>query len=307
MFGVIPLLLVAQTDLAARVEAPPPPPVPAWATELLDPAGLTRFNIVTRATFADRDGPFSSSSAWSSELRAQVRARPGLAVSAALPLGVTNGYEAATRLVVGNLALGGSLGGTLLHSPELDLRLGGSLDVYLPTAPSSDTTRDALVFFAALRGYEVQLYLPRTLSFRGRLHVDATLGLINVGAELGLVPAISLVRGDQGLVMLFGGALRAAVGLGTVEPYLEVSGSTELGGVGQVTPPLVVTPGVRLHLWDVFDPAIFLSFNFVAPSALVFGLDLASVLRPSLEARDRGNPRNVDILDVEEGQRDFDF
>lgn len=301
------LLLASQVDLEARVDAPPLPPLPPWSTEQLDPSGLTRFNLVTRATFADGQGPFSSSSAWSTEIRAQIRARPGLVVSGAMPLGITTGYEGATRLVIGNLALGASLGGVVVETPELEVRIGGGIDAYLPTAPASDTTTEALLLLGAFRGYEVQLYLPQTLSFRGRLHVEASFGAVTVGGELGLVPAISLPRGDQGLVMLFGGAARAGVTLGVAEPYLELSGATALGGIGDVAPPVQLTPGVRLHLLEVFQPAIFVSFNFVAPDALLFGIDLASALRPTSKSRDRENPRNIDILDVDEGERDFDF
>ncbi|MBK6687941.1 MAG: hypothetical protein IPG45_25935 [Deltaproteobacteria bacterium] len=301
------LLLAAQADIQAQIDAPPLPPLPPWSTEQLDPSGLTRFNLVTRATFADGQGPFSSSSAWSTEIRAQVRARPGLVFSGALPLGITNGYESDARLVIGNLALGASFGGVVVETPELVLRVGGGLDAYLPTAPSSETTQAALLLFGAFRGYEVQLYLPQTLSFRGRLHVEASIGAVTLGGELGLVPAISLPRGDQGLVMLFGGAARAGINLGVAEPYLEFSGATALGGIGDVAPPVQMTPGLRLNLLDAFQPAIFVSFNFVAPDALLFGLDLASALRPTSKSRDRENPTSVDILDVEETERDFDF
>lgn len=307
MWISLALLLAAQAELEATVDAPPLPPLPTWSTEQLDPSGLTRFNLVTRATFADGQGPFSSSSAWSTEIRAQIRARPGLVFSGALPLGITSGYESSTRLVVGNLALGGSFGGAVIDTPELVLRIGGGIDAYLPTAPASDTTRGALLLLGAFRGYEVQLYLPRTLSFRGRLHVEASVGALNFGGEVGLVPAISLPRGDQGLTMLLGGAARAGIGLGVAEPYLELSGATALGGIGDVAPPLQLTPGVRLYLFEVFQPAIFVSFNFVAADAVLFGVDLASALRPASKSRDRENPRNIDILDVEETERDFDF
>ena len=65
------------------------------------------------------------------------------------------------------------------------------------------------------------------------------------------------------------------------EPYVEVGCTPQVAGPGEIAPPFQVTPGLRLHIADLFDPAIFVSFNFIAPSAVIFGVDLASVLRPS--------------------------
>jgi len=65
------------------------------------------------------------------------------------------------------------------------------------------------------------------------------------------------------------------------EPYLEVGAATQLFGDGEIRPPLMITPGVRLHLADIFDPALFISINPIVAPAVIFGVDLATIIRPT--------------------------
>ena len=266
--------------------APPREVVRSWATDMVDPAGLTRFHLTTHATFADATSAFSGDTTWAIEARGHVRLTPGVALSAVVPVGVTTRDDAYGFF--GNLALGLSVGGTVHSQDTLFVRLGGAFDVYLPTA-SGDPVR----FFehgavAAVRAYEPMLYLPSSLSFRGRFSGEVDVGPLAVAAELGLTPSVSLAEDAKGFALLFGLASRVSVTVvPSFEPFLELSAVTQVAGDGELAPPGLLTPGVRLHLAEAFDPAIFVSFNFVAAHAVIIGLDLATVIRPAPETAKR--------------------
>jgi hypothetical protein len=274
-------------------DAPKPPAIEAtsWSNDLVDPAGFTRFHLTTRATFSNGESVFTSASSWSYEGRAHVRLTEGIAISGVLPIGasVGTGGESSTAFL-GNIALGLNMGGTLSDGPGTRIRAGGSFDVYAPTAPPSDELETELArsAVAAIRAYEPQLYVPRLLSFRLRGHADASAGILNADLELGLIPAVTIGE-DQGFLMLISAAARMSAKLGpVVEPYVEVTGSTQLAGDGEIAPPVLLTPGLRLHLADSFDPAVFVSINFVESSAVVFGIDLAGAIRPTYASEREG-------------------
>src|SRR5215813_4384153 len=70
---------------SAWFEGKRPDMVPELSTELVDPTGLSRFHLVTRATFTDGSKVFSSNTVWSFEARAHIRVIEGLALHAVLP------------------------------------------------------------------------------------------------------------------------------------------------------------------------------------------------------------------------------
>lgn len=278
----------AQTEyVQGEAPKPPQPEAPTFSSELLDPAGLSRFHLVTRATFSNGESVFSSGSAWSSEARAHLRITEGLALSGVLPIGFYRSSAGAIKKgFVGNIAVGiaGGKDIELSKAPDssTDLRLGAAIEVYLPSAPSGKELPDLLrteSFIASIRPYEPNLYLPRFLSFRTRVHADIVLGGLVAGGELGVTPGWTVEAPSQ-FALLFSGAARASFeATHNVEPYLEMSGATQIAGKGDIRPPFLVTPGVRFHIAEFLDPAFFVSFNFVTPSAIIFGLDIASAIR----------------------------
>lgn len=283
----VPFSAIAQEPAAPTPLGPPVEPVHAWSSELLDPAGLTRFHLTTRATFGDGESVFSDSSAMSIEGRVQFRFTPGFAASVTLPIGIRTS-EGPTSGTLGNIALGAMLGGDLSDQPGMLIRAAGGLDVYLPSASEDDDPIIARsnTAVAAIRSYEPMLYIPKLFSFRARGHVDMTIDIFNAALELGVTPGFDL-HDEGGALVLLSMAARMSLALGTVEPFLEVANTRQIAGDGAIRPPLLITPGLRLHIADVFDPAIFVSFNFEESSAVIFGIDLAAALRPGPEKPSR--------------------
>jgi hypothetical protein len=152
-----------------------------------------------------------------------------------------------------------------------------------------------------MRAAEPQLYVPQLLSFRGRGHVDLYLEPLFLGLDLGLVPGLTVGSGpgaESGFVLLFSAAARVSVDLGPVfEPFLEVAATTEVAGIGQIAPPFMVTPGLRFHIADFLDPAVFASFNFVAGNAVILGIDLAAVIRGGTRQQRSSERRERDSVD----------
>lgn len=297
MIVPIAALLISQ----AAVEAPVPEVTKLdlpFSSDFVDPAGMWRAHFVTRALFSDGERVFSGSTASAYEVRAHLRLAPGIALGAVIPFGVVTGHQGVTRSVFGNAALGFSLGGDPIQAGSTWLRFAGGLEAYAPTSVSSDATTHALGFMAALRSYEPQLFIPRTVAVRLRGQGEVTVSVVSIAAELGLVPAGTLVSGDSGFFMLLEAAGRLTVAASkAVEPFVEAGGSVALGGVGELKPPFMITPGIRFHIADVFAPALFASFNFVEGSAVMFGIDLAFAARPSLEQRRRADlGRDDDFL-----------
>lgn len=283
------VLLAAQPDAADAdrlAVAPPRETVGAWSTDMIDPAGLTRFHLRTSATFADADAAFSGSTTWAYEARAHIRLTRGVALSAVLPVGLSTRGDASGFL--GNLALGLTVGGEVHREGDLAVRLGGGFDTYLPNSSADRDGRAAQLDVAASRAYEPQLYLPASLSFRGRFLGELDVGDFTVAAELGLVPTASFAEDAQGFAVLFGAASRVSYRVtSSVEPYLELAATTQIAGDGEIAPPLMLAPGVRFHLAEAFDPALFVALNFVEAHAVMFGIDLASVIRPGVETKRR--------------------
>lgn len=295
-------LVLASASLA-QVAVAPQAVVPTFSSELLDPEGFSRFHLVTRATFSDGDSVFSSASTWSAEARAHLRLADGLALSATIPIGVLRA-GAVREGFLGNVALGvaGGLGFPLSEGTGMELRIGGAIDVYLPTAPSPDSLDLARAegTVAAIRSYEPQLYIPRLFSFRPRLYADVILGGFQAAVELGITPGWTVKAPSQNLI-LFSAAGRASYQIGPyVEPYLELGGSTQIAGDGDVAPPFLLTPGVRFHIAETLDPAIFLSFNFVTPSAVIIGVDIAGAFRKRKPPRDQDLDDHDDFLEGSE-------
>jgi hypothetical protein len=275
--------------------------VPDLSGELLDPASLSRFHLITRASFSDGNKVFSNSSYWSWEARANIRVINGLALAAVLPFGFVDVPGAPNKFFVGNFTAGIAGGGRILLSNEPNpderapsLRLGGGLDVYAPTAPkpSMDDTFlfNAQLAIANMRAYEPYLYLSNMMAFRGRAHADFTAGIVTAGIELGLTPAFTL-NSNSDFLLWFSGGGRIAVRAGeNVEPFLEAGSAIQISGPGlmlgdmgtptKISPPLLISPGVRFHMLGV-DPAAFVSFNFKTTSSVIFAIDLAGAVRSS--------------------------
>lgn len=262
------------------------------APDRLDPFGISHFHLVTR-------GMFKNGSAWSAEGRVRVRLTDGVAIAAVVPVGVRAGStDADTQAFAGNVALGVSFGGLLSEGSGTQLDAAGGLDVYLPTAPSSED-RGVLIArstVAAIRSSEPQLYIPRLFAARARGHFGVTIDRFNAQVELGLVPGGTVDR-DGVFVLLASFAFRTSVHLGVLEPFLEADCTPQIAGDGDISPPWWITPGVRLHLADSFQPALFASVNFVESSAVIVGLDLAGMFRPAkVTAREDRDDRD-DFLD----------
>jgi hypothetical protein len=274
--------------------------VPTISAELLDPLGLTRFHLVTRANFFDyaNSAAFERDVAtWSFEARAHVRITRGLALAAVLPFGLLlPGPGRENRFFFGNFSLGVG-GGTrwFVGGPGLSISIGGGLDLYAPTAPES-TPDDLLpiatglgfatpqILVASMRAYEPQLYLPDLMSFRARMLARIQASIFTGELELGLVPGFT-VASQSDFVMFFGVAARLSVQPSEhLEPYVEMGVTTQVAGPSDLSPPFLVTPGLRFHIAESFDPAIFISFNFVEASSIIFGVDLAGALRPGRRA-----------------------
>ena len=134
----------------------------------------------------------------------------GLALMVDIPLGVVTGRaptgntdsqepgRAPSGLVFGNVAAGVVYGATVFDS----LRVAGEFKIYAPSSTGREAEAPALSLLAALRSYETQLFVPHTLSFRLRGHVEYSVSILTLGAEVGLVPALSLMKEKEGFFML---------------------------------------------------------------------------------------------------------
>jgi len=309
MFACLPLaiLLASATPPAAAAEpaavAPPPLEVRPWSTDLVDPAGMSRFHLITRAAFGDGRSANSGASAWSYEARAHVRLTEGVALSAVLPLGLVAGRGAeGAAFFLGNIGAGVTVGGNLTEADKQPrFRLAGGFDVYAPTSSDDPINQDILSTVASVRSYETQLYISKALSFRLRGMGELQLDMLTLSLEVGFIPVVSLAKDADGFALLFGGIGRVSAAVTPFfEPYLEVGGATQMAGAGEVKPPLLITPGLRFHIAEVFDPALFVSINFVQASAVVVGIDLAFVIRPSREKK----RANVDLFEDRESREE---
>lgn len=261
--------------------------------DLAEPDGASRLQFISRGIFSDGDAVVSSNAAWSAEARFHLAMNKRWGITGVLPFGIAR-TTADARIFFGNAALGAAGGGfidlvdPLSTATPVRLRLGGGIDAYMPTAPTgSPFTVTSAALVAALRSYEPQLYVPNLTALRARGQAGLSVGPLTAQLELNVVPGI-LLDGDNEAIMLFGGAARAAYLIdGTWEPFLELAATTQVVGPGQIKPPFMITPGLRVHVSPTFKPAFFMSMNFVAAKAVIFGIDLAvaSGLKRASEVR----------------------
>jgi hypothetical protein len=286
---------------AAEIAVDVAPPIPNISSELLDPQGLSRFHLVSRAVFSDDTSFTTDVEVWSWEARANIRIAPGLSLAANLPFGLlVPGTGQQNQFFFGNFSVGVAGGGNVLIGgpDDVSIAVGGALDIYAPTAPEPEredlsALGAAQARVASMRAYEPQLYLSNQMSFRARGLGRLRAQILTAELELGFIPTFTLDSQSE-FGMLFGVAARIAVlPIRAIEPYVEVSGTVKITGDSELKPPYLVTPGVRFHIADTLDPAIFVSFNFVHSSAIIFGIDLAGALRPSV----RGGGDMEDFFD----------
>lgn len=292
--GALLLSLIALAPAIARGQAAelvdddlerPPPTI---SSELADLAGYSRFHLVARATFSDGESTFSDASTSSYEARLHVRLTEGLALATTIPFGLLVLPGAENQLVFGNFSLGVAGGfGVPLAGEGRRLRIGGAFDVYAPTAqdPAEDLPAGvAQAAVAGIRSLEPQLYLGDLMTFRARVQAALAIERFRAGLELGLAPGFNF-DDDAELFMWLSVALRGSAHLTpALEPYLELGSAIQVAGPGDLSPPFLVTPGLRVHLGG-FHPAVFVSFNFVEAEAILFGIDLAGVVVPSPRTR----------------------
>jgi len=262
--------------------------------DLLEPLGTSRLQLVSRGIFSDGNSVFSSNAAWSMEARFHLALGEHFGITGVLPFGIVNPGAGETKVFLGNIAIGAAGGGAIdlvdpVESPTpIRLRLGGATELYLPSAPTgSDVTVAAESLLAALRAYEPQLYVPNLLAVRARAHASLSVGNLTAQLELSFVPG-ALVKAQGDAVFLIGAAGRVAYEVTpVVEPFLEMGATTQVSGAGQIRPPFMLTPGVRLNVTNLLRPAFFMSVNFVSSKALMFGIDLAAAM-PKDELKTRG-------------------
>lgn len=286
---VLTLVLLAPTrsfGQAAELPDEVAPPIPNISSELLDPNGLSRFHLVSRAVLTTDD------QLWSWEARANVRIIRGLSLAVTLPFAllVPRSGSGDNQFFFGNFSVGVAGGGPVLVGAPDDpaISIGGALDIYAPTAPEPQPVPEdellgrAQLAVASMRAYEPQLYLSNQMAFRARGLGRLRAGMLTGELELGLTPQFTL-DSQSDFRILFSAAARVAVlPIRYVEPFVELGGSVEISGPGLLKPPFLITPGVRFHIADMLDPALFVSFNFVESSAVIFGIDLAGALRPAV-------------------------
>jgi hypothetical protein len=298
LVGCSLLISTALAIAPERAHAQLPEEAPNISNELLDPDGRTRGHFVARASFADGQKTFSSSSLWSFEARFHVRIIEGLAATVVLPFGYLNlPAPGPQQFFFGNFSLGVAGGGRIHlasdstpESPGPLLRWGGGLEAYAPSAPrpnmgltpntqmATDSRFLAEQAVARMRSYEPELYVGDVMSFRARLHADVSFNIVTAELELGLAPAFTLTS-ESSFLMWFSGAGRVSVRpINEVEPYLEMGAAVQVVGKNPLSPPFLITPGVRFHFWNL-DPALFASFNFIDGKNIIFGVDLAGALR----------------------------
>lgn len=292
LLGSAPLRAFGQS---AEVGIEVPQPVPNISSELLDPQGLSRFHLVSRAAFSDSNALTAKVQTWSWEARANIRIVRGISLAAVAPFGLlVPGPGQVNKFFFGNLSVGVAGGGQLLlgGADQPAIAIGGGLDIYAPTAPQAERAQEdpaltgAELAVASMRSYEPQLYLPNLMSFRTRALGRLRIAFFTAELELGLTPGFTLDSRSE-FIMFLSSALRTAVQpIREIEPYLELGGALQVAGDKIVRPPFLITPGVRFHLFDTIDPALFLSFNFVHGSAIIFGVDIAGALRPAIGGHD---------------------
>lgn len=289
-----PQIARAQSSVELDDRAVPAPT--GMSTELIDPAGHSRFHLVSRATFSDGESVFSDDSLWTFEARAHVRVLPGLALSATLPFGFAALSGLEREFYFGNFSLGVAGGGTIhlgepSATPGPRLHLAAGADVYAPTAPEPDeedlSLRVAQGGVAGTRALEPWMYLSNLMSFRARAQVGLSIDVVTASLEVGLVPAFTLdTSAELVLWTSFAGRV-SALPSDALEPFVELGSAIQLSGPGDASPLFQVTPGVRLHLGG-FDPAIFVSIPLSEPTGLIFGVDLAGAFVPSRRASGEG-------------------
>lgn len=281
---------IASLVLLVAGQVVPAPPFVSLG--MLDPNTYSGGQFVTRVSFAEGTDAFSGSSTWAHELKVNLSIGDGVGFRAVLPIGHIQPRRGDDGFV-GNVALG-MLGGFDIADV---VQVGIGVDAYLPSSPSVPITsspRRGLI--SVLNPYEPQLWVPRLLSTRGRLLVGHTKGPFHAGAEFGATLGTTVETPRSTVVLISGSALVSYTFRRRLEPFLEVAGTTQIAGTGQIDPPFMITPGVRLHASDFFDPAFFMSFNFVQGSAIIFGVDLAFVARPNI-TKDR---ERLDDMDLDE-------
>lgn len=285
---VLTLVLLAPTrsfGQSAEVGESVQPPIPNVSAELLDPHGLSRFHLVSRAVLTTDD------QRWSWEARANVRIIRGLSLAVTLPFGLLvprSGGD--NQFFFGDFSVGIAGGGQVLVGGPSDpaISIGGALDIYAPTAPEPQPIpEDELLgraqrAIASMRAYEPQLYLSNIMSFRARGLARLRVGMLTGELELGLTPGFTLDSQSDFRINFSAAARIAVLPIRAVEPFVELGGSMEISGPGEVKPPFLITPGVRFHIADMLDPALFVSFNFTDTSAIILGIDLAGALRPAV-------------------------
>jgi hypothetical protein len=271
----------AQTTTTQTLQAPDGHRL---AVDTVDPLGTSRFQLLSRSLFAHQ-------TATSLEGRFFISLVEGFGLNGALPFAVVDPPVGQAQAFIGNVSVGISgggafnLGGDDPLQPSPRLGLSGGVDVYLPSAPQG--AADPAALMAASRAYDPQLFLSGVFSVRTRAQVAFHSGGLRAHLELAAMPGVTTRGPTQGILLLGATARLSYAVAEVVEPFLEVSGSRQVAGGGDVAPPVMLTPGVRFHIADVFSPALFASVNFVVPEAVIFGVDLASAPGRTLEERRR--------------------
>lgn len=287
------LTLTCVTSIAAAQDedyrAPPPPDI---SPDFLDPEARTRFHLTTRWT------PAPNAALWSFELSGAIRVSNHVALTFTAPFGLQIPHRDAPFLLqegfFSNLSAGAA-GGTAIRlgsNSGARLTLGGALDVYAPTSPAeaysgfgagARARGEPYRFLAAARPLHPGLWALETVSGRVRVHGGISVSILDIDAELGLMPGV-ILDGGGAFVMHFGAGLRARVTpVSFLEPYLELYGTTRIAGAMAVDDYQVLngaalfTPGIRFHFLGV-SPAIFTHIQIGegdVPETFTLGIDLA--------------------------------
>ena len=254
----------------------------------LDFLATPHFSFKARALLSGAGRLVARPSAWSLEGRLFAPATDDLTLAITLPLGLYDpGVPELRRAFFGNAAIG-MVSGRQLQLPlssgattRLPVDVGGSFELYVPSAPRRrpGPLNTTMTLMAAMRGYDVQLYLPRMFSARFRGFAAARFEALRVSAELSLVPGTTVGSGSGGTLFVGGSAWAGYEVTQNVVPFVEISGAVEAIGATDVEAPFTITPGVRLHVANAFDPALFVSLNFARDRVIVLGVDLARASR----------------------------
>ncbi len=273
----------------------------------MDPMGRTRVHVTTRGTFSIPDEVFSDQSRWTFNLQGFVRIKEGLAVQAALPFALFSPPAGDNQFLVGNIRLGTAFGFDIRLQPDnrdvrsARLRIGGGVDVYLPTASQPDGPNvfgEAIVgAIRQIHSFEPELFIDDAMFFRLRAHVQLSFDFLILETEVGLSPGYTTESSPDALFLVAWGARVSAKPTYLVDPYLEASSSFHV--VGKTDPrldldlagtigrdydtPVWLTAGLRLH-FGLVDPAFFASFN-LDDFGVLFGIDLAGAARELVRGR----------------------